>query len=231
MTTCKLFIEPHINYILSKLKMENPLWSSPPCEGEHGDWKTPPCKTIHILAIQGKSDWQIWQETCILRSTVQCIHKQESSRWLHKTRPNKAQMVTARDSHHAIWIISKDYTSWCLTFECIHTLLGIKASAHTIWWELHQLGYWCCIACPWPFISCTQAKKRVSFTQIHQWWGTSDYAATKVGGDWQKVIFSDECTWETGRKGRAWITWWMDEKWCSTCIGSVYRSGRYTVMI
>jgi hypothetical protein len=137
-----------------------------------------------------------------------------------------------REIRHAIRFISKDYTSRCLTYERVRALLGIKASARTIRRELRRAGYRRCIACPRPFISRAQAKQRLFFTRVHRWWGTSDYAATREGGgDWRKVIWSDECTWETGRKGRAWITRRTDEKRCSTCIRSVYRSGRFTVMI
>jgi hypothetical protein len=85
---------------------------------------------------------------------------------------------------------------------------------------------------PPAFISRTQAKKRLSFAYIHRWWGTSDYAAKREeGGDWRKVVFSDEYTWETGQKGRTWVTRRIDEKKCSKYIRSVYRSGRFTVII
>src|SRR5436190_18645877 len=43
-TICKLIFKPTINQIALILKMENPLWSSPPHEGEQSDWKTPPCR-------------------------------------------------------------------------------------------------------------------------------------------------------------------------------------------
>ncbi len=67
------------------------------------------------------------------------------------------------------------------------------------------------------------------------WWGTSDYAAHsddgRQGGDWRKVIWSDEATFETGKSGRIWVTRRVNEKRCSNCIRSVYRSGRVSVMI
>jgi transposase len=62
--------------------------------------------------------------------------------------------------------------------------------------------------------------------------GTSDYAALRQGGgDWRKVIWSDEAIFETWRNGRIWVTRRVDEKRCPDCIKSVYRSGRVTVMI
>ena len=140
--------------------------------------------------------------------------------------------MSAREIRRTLRFISTSYATRSMTFDQVRAILGIKASARTIRRELRKLGYQRCISCPRPFISRAQAKKRLSFARIHQWWGTSDYAARREGGgDWWKVIFSDECTWETGRKGRGWITRRTDEKRCSTCIRSVYRSGRFTVMI
>ncbi len=131
-TTCKLFIKPPINQITLKLKMENPLWSSPPREGEQGDWKTPPRKTVRIMALQGKSDHMIRDATGIPRSTVQRIRKQESSRRLRKGKVYKPRMMTVREIRQAIRHLSKDYASRHLTFERLRAQLGIQASACTI---------------------------------------------------------------------------------------------------
>ncbi|KAG9248066.1 hypothetical protein BJ878DRAFT_391577, partial [Calycina marina] len=51
------------------------------------------------------------------------------------------------------------------------------------------------------------------------------------GGDWWKVIWSDECSWELGKSGRIWVTRQVDGKRCPDCIKPVYRSGRVTVII
>src|SRR5579859_3778520 len=102
--------------------MENPLWSSPPREGEHGKWKTPPHKTIHVMVLQGKSDHEIFHETGIPRSTVQRIQKQESSQRLHKKRPNRPRMISAREIRHVIRFISRDYTSCRLPFKHVRAL-------------------------------------------------------------------------------------------------------------
>ena len=58
--TSKLNNKLTINYILLKLIIEDPLWSLPLREGEHGDWKTPPRKTVRVLARQGKSNCEIF---------------------------------------------------------------------------------------------------------------------------------------------------------------------------
>jgi len=75
----------------------------------------------------------------------------------------------------------------------------------------------------------------LGFALEHRWWGTSDYAAHrddgKQGGDWRKVIWSDEATFETGKTGRIWVTRRVNEKRCTNYIRSVYRADRVTVMI
>jgi hypothetical protein len=69
----------------------------------------------------------------------------------------------------------------------------------------------------------------------HRWWGISDYAVHredgKTGGDWRKVIWSDEAIFEVGKSGRIWVTWRVDEKRYTDYMRSVYRSGRFSVMI
>jgi hypothetical protein len=69
----------------------------------------------------------------------------------------------------------------------------------------------------------------------HGWWGTSDYAAfrqdDRIGGDWRKVIWSDEAIFKTGKSGRIWVIRRVDEKRCTNYIRSMYRFERVSVMI
>jgi hypothetical protein len=118
-----------------------------------------------------------------------------------------------------------------MTFEQVKRALNIQASARTIRRELRKAGYRRCIACPRPFILRAQAKKRLAFAYKHRWWGTSDWAASREGGDWRKVIRSDECIFELGKNGRVWVTRRVDEKRCSDYIRSTYRSRRVSIMI
>jgi Transposase len=119
--------------------------------------------------------------------------------------------------------------------EVLQGQLGIKASARTIRRELRRAGYRRCISCLRPFITRAQAKKRLAFAYEHRWWGTTDYAAHrnngKQGGDWRTVIWSDEASFETGKRGRMWVTRRIDERRCQSYIRSIYRSGRMSVMI
>jgi len=75
----------------------------------------------------------------------------------------------------------------------------------------------------------------LGFALEHRWWGTTDYAAHRddgrQGGDWRQVVWSDEASFDIGKDGRVWITRRVDEKRCPDCIKSIYRSGRFSVMI
>jgi DDE superfamily endonuclease len=85
-----------------------------------------------------------------------------------------------------------------------------------------KLGYRRCIACSRLFINKKQAKTRLAFAKKYKWWRTRH---------WKRVIWSDEAIFETGKRGRVYVTRRPDEKSCQTCIKSVYRSGHMSVMI
>src|SRR6266487_1131877 len=210
------------------------IFSSPP-QKEQGEWPTPVRITVRNLHRQGKSQREIVSNTSLPRRTIRCILRQESSHRLRRRKAPKSHMMSIREICCCIRHISRDWSTRRLTFEQVKTQLGIQASARTIQRELHHAGYQCCIVCPRPYISRKQAKKRLGFALEHQWWGTSNYAAfrqdSRIGGDWRKVIWSDEATFETGKSGRIWVTRRVDEKQCTNCMRSVYRSGRVSVMI
>jgi hypothetical protein len=69
----------------------------------------------------------------------------------------------------------------------------------------------------------------------HRWWGTSDYAVHrddgKLGGGLRKVIWSDEATFEVEKCGTIWATRRVDGKRSANFMRSIYRSGRFSVMI
>lgn len=45
------------------------------------------------------------------------------------------------------------------------------------------------------------------------------------------MAWSDEATFETGKRGKMYVTRRPEEKNCQTCIQSVYRSRRVSVMV
>jgi Transposase len=82
--------------------------------------------------------------------------------------------MSVREIRRCIRHISRDWSTRRMSFERVKAQLGVKASARTIRRELRRAGYRRCIACPRPYISRKQAKKRLDFALSHRWWGTSD---------------------------------------------------------
>lgn len=196
------------------------------------DWKTPKRLKIRQARRDGKSWRQISKDFGCPKSTAQRICKAPSSKRDRKGKVGLKKVLGMRTIRQIIRLIAKNHTTRRMTFEQVKYVLGLEASPRTIRRALRAAGYFRCIACPRPFISRQQAKKRLDFALAHRWWGTSDYAASRRGGgDWRKVIWSDECIFEVGKVGRVWLTRRVDERRCSDCIKSTYRSGRTSIMI
>jgi len=206
----------------------SPSWRSKP----NGEWKTPARSTVRSLWRDGYSVPEIIKKTGLPRTNIRRWIHAETSRTTRKGKATKPRLMSRRQIRQIIRYIAKNWSTRRLSFEQVKAHLNIPASTRTIRRELRKAGYRRCIACPRPFISRIQAKKRLAFALEHRWWGTSDWAASRPGGgDWRKVIWSDECSFELGKNGRIWVIRRVDEKKCSDCIKSVYRSGRVSVMI
>jgi hypothetical protein len=220
------------HYNLTKLKIQTEI-SSPSLNHKPGqNWPTPKRGRVRQVRADGKSWSQIYHELGVPKSSAQRICRAKSSRTTRKGKQYKKKLLNQRHIRQIFRYISENYTTRRMTFEQVRSALNIPASARTIRRELRKAGYQRCIACSRPFISRIQAKKRLGFARLHRWWGTSDYAASRLGGgDWRKVVWSDECSWELGKNGRVWVTRRVDEHRCLDCIWSVYRSGRVTVMV
>ncbi|TVY31395.1 Transposable element Tc1 transposase, partial [Lachnellula subtilissima] len=215
--------------------MNNDLIFSSPPQKDHGEWPTPVRVTVRNLQRDGKSQRQIASQTSLPRRTIRRILHQESSHRERKKKAPKPHLMSTREIRRCIRHIAQNWATRRLSFSQVKAQLGVQASIRTIRRELRAAGYRRCIACPRPYISRQQAKKRLGFALQHRWWGTSDFAACRedgrLGGDWRKVIWSDEATFEVGKSGRIWVTRRVDEKCCTDCIRSIYRSGRFSVMI
>ncbi|PQE09767.1 transposable element tc1 protein [Rutstroemia sp. NJR-2017a WRK4] len=182
-------------------------------------WGSPKRSRILQARADGKSWAKIASELGVPKSTCRTIWKSQKERKNKGQRGGVQAMMSAKEVRRVIREISKSWHGRRMTFEQVRAVLGVKASVRTIRRELHKLGYRRCIACPRPFINKVQAKKRLQFACLHRWWGTSDYAATNPqGGDWRKVYWSDEASFETGKRGRIWVTRRPDEKRCLNCV-------------
>ena len=106
-------------------------------------------------------------------------------------------------------MIRKGFWSRRLTFNQLIQHIGLDVSARTLSRALRRLGYRRYIACRRQFINEIQAKKRLKWAHAH---------AHCLPNWWARVIWSDECSFETGRRGRIWITRRPNEIHCTDCI-------------
>jgi transposase len=204
--------------------MDKSLLSSPvlASRNPNSNWDTPSRAKIRVLAQTGLSQRKISQLCNVPQSTVNRIIKGKSSRRSRKGKTYKPVLITKREIQRIIQYISRSWEGRRATYAQIKSTCHITASTSTIQRALKRAGYRRCIACPRPFISALAAKKRLAFARKYRWWGTEQ---------WKVVIWSDEATFETGKRGRVWVTRRTDEKACPTCIKSIYWSGRSSVMI
>ena len=147
--------------------------SSPNIPKDGEEWPTPARATIRAMWRLGFKPRDIISRTSAPRSTIKDIIHQEHSRRARKGKVYKPHLMTRRLIRQCIRHIAKDWSSRRLTFKQVKAQLGITASARTIRRKLRRAGYRRCIACPRPYISRKQAKKRLGFALEHRWWGAS----------------------------------------------------------
>ncbi len=157
------------------------IFSSPP-QKENGEWPTPIRKVVRSLQRDGLSQREIVKKTTLPRRSIRRILHQEKSKRDRKKILPRPHLMTQRDIRRCIRHISKDWSTRRLTFDQVKAQLDITALARTIRRELRRSGYRRCIACPRPYISRKQAKRRLGFALEHRWWGTSDAAAFRQDG-------------------------------------------------
>ena len=162
------------------------IFSSPP-QKDKGEWPTPICQTVRQLHREGKSQREIVFQTTLPRRTIRTILRQESSHRLRRRKAPKPHMMSIREIRRCIRHISRDWSTRRLTFDQVRTQLGIQASARTIRRELRRAGYRRCIACPRPYISRKQAKKRLAFALEHQWGGHPIMQHTEMMADMEVI--------------------------------------------
>jgi len=167
---------------LSKFEMQTDILSSSPIHEPGDNWKTPKRARVRQARADGKSWKQIFQEIGVPKSSAQRMCRAKSSRTTRKGKVYRPKLLNKRTIRQIIRYISQNYSTRRMTFDQVKRALNIPASARTIRRELRKAGYRRCIACPRPFISRVQAKKRLAFAYKYRWWGTSDWAALREGG-------------------------------------------------
>ena len=176
--------------------MDTNILSSPAkAHKPNTEWDTPTRAKIRSLRAAGKSYREIRKLTDnkLSRSTIQKIIKASSSRRSRKNKTYKPKLLNARDLRRIQRYVETSWETRVASWAAIKRDLNLNVSASTIRRALKTLGYRRCIACPRPFINKEQAKRRLQFCINHYWWGTRH---------WGKVIWSDEASFETGKRGR-----------------------------
>ena len=156
------------------------------------------------------------------------VNQSTISRWI-KTKQNRAtkpsgrpSMLIERTVRYVTRLVRQGWVGRRMTFARIVKQLQLKVSRWTLGRALQKLGYRRCIACRRPFTNSKQQEKRIR-------WCT--FMSKCTVNFWAKVIWSDECSFVTGERGRLYVTRRVHEKFHPSCLQSIYRSGRTSFMV
>jgi hypothetical protein len=141
----------------------------------------------------GISYGKIKKKTGISRSTLQKICAAPTSANPRKGKVYKPTLLKQRDVKRIFTFVSQSWVNRTKSWARIKAELYLDASTTTIRRTMKKYGYRRCVACRHPFISKKQTAKRLAFALKYRWWGTAE---------WKRVIWSDEATFETGKRGR-----------------------------
>ena len=205
--------------------MEDSIILSPGVLRSHNpneNWKTPVRAAVRTLRREGASYGQIKAKTGLSRSTIQHIVKAHTSRTTRKGKANKSAILKQADVKRIFRFVSESWANRTKSWGRVKAELRLEASITTIRRVMKAHGYRRCVTCKRPFISKKQAAERLAFALKYRWWGTVD---------WKKVIWSNEATFETRKRGRIWVTRRPEEKNHLDYIQSVYRSGRVSIIV
>ena len=100
--------------------------------------------------------------------------------------------------------------------------LGITASESTIRRALRKAGFRRCIACSKPLVSWINRRKRLKWAREYLHWSIED---------WMRVMFTDESSFETGKRNRIFVTRRFGERHCPDCCQNFKHSGRQSLMV
>jgi hypothetical protein len=192
--------------------MEDSIILSPSVLRDHKPkemWKTPTRAIVRGMRRDGKSYGEIREKTGLTRSTIQGIVKGVLSRTTRKGLATRRPMLKQADIKRIFRFVSELWTNRTKSWARIKAELHLEASTTIICRTMKKHGYRRYIVCRRPFISKKAAAKRLAFALKYRWWSIAE---------WKKVIWSDESTFETGRRGRIWVTRRPDKKNCQNCI-------------
>jgi hypothetical protein len=175
--------------------MEDSILSSPILQDHRAGemWPTPIRSSVRLMKRDGQGYKAIRTKTGIPLSTIKRIYKSETSRTTLKSKATKPSLLKQADIKRIFCFVSESWTNRCKSWGRVRAELKLTAKVDTIRKTMKKHGYRRCVACRRPFISKKQVAKRLAFALKYRWWGTIDC---------KRVVWSDEATFETGKRGR-----------------------------
>lgn len=165
---------------------------------------------------------EISRRTSVPRTSVRDILKQDSARSNSQPRGRPPRKVSVRELRALIRAICHSQDGRQASYVKLAQELGINASRTTLRKRLKEAGFRRCKACPKPFINMINRRKRLKFCRAHLKW---------TAEQWKSVIWTDESSFETGKKGKTWVTRRSSERYCPDCIQKTRHSGRSSIMV
>ena len=177
--------------------------SSPPRKRERGEFHTPARVRIRTYSAASLSQSQIKRKMFqdhgikVSQPTISRIIQSEKSRRDQSGRTGRPHKLTGRTARYIARLCREGWNGRRMTYKCLAKALVLNVSHRTIARALKLIGYRRCIACRRPFINQNQQRRRVRWAIQHMYWTVNN---------WARVIWSDECSFVTGERGRIWVT-------------------------
>ena len=182
------------------------------------EWPTPVKARIRGAHEAGLSATQCAKEFGIHEATCRRLFASQTDRRDGTTRSGRpkqfddTEVCTTLDK-----IIARKFKTCSLTWDKMRNQFNLPYTDKTLRAGFSRFGHNKCKACPKPFIGPRARVQRLDF---------ADTYATKPLEFWQNWIFSDECTFTTGKQRKCYVLQQQGERFCNNCIQNKYRSRR-----
>lgn len=174
------------------------------------------------MRTAGMSTHRIAAELEMTQSTVFTVWKnfQERGTLQPLKSSGRPQKLNARDKRVLGRILCKNRR---LPLAAIREKMHVKVSPTTLRKAMKSIGFSNRAAAKKPFLSEKHKARRLAFAKEHRHWTTFD---------WKNVIWTDESSFETGKKSRPVKVWrQLHERFSLDCLAPSFKSGRSSVMV
>ena len=159
-------------------------------------WDTPKRFRVLTLLDLGFSMYETSRRTGVPRSTITTWACDPHERHT-KVRSGRPPCLNIRDIRLLIRILQSGWEGRRLCWARLAKEAGLGVSGRTVQRALEKEGYTRCKACKRPFISKECQQDRLAYARQHiqkpkQWWRCH--------------MYSDECTFDTSKRGSQWVT-------------------------